>query len=83
MDALEGEAHLVRDFKENDEVEVEVGGIVPDVGFTHSTNSIFFRTLELYWHTKTLVALGMLPKDEDFGNIKSRMEALEIQNAYI
>jgi hypothetical protein len=42
MDALEGETRLVRDFKEDDEVEVEVGGIVPDVGCTRSRNSIFF-----------------------------------------
>jgi len=66
MAALEGEAHLVHDFKEADEVEAEVCGIVPKVGCTCSKKSIFFRKIELYWHTKTLVPLGLLPKDEDF-----------------
>jgi hypothetical protein len=78
MDALEKETRLVKDFKDVDKVKVEVGDIVPDVGCTQSKNSIFFRTVELYWNTKTLVALGLLPKDEDFRKLKSRMEALEI-----
>jgi hypothetical protein len=51
MATLEGEAHLVHDFKEADEVEAEVCGIVPKVGCTCSKNSILFRTIELYWHT--------------------------------
>jgi hypothetical protein len=46
-------------------------------------NSKFYRTLELYWHTKTMVAIGMLPKEQDFCQLKSRQEALEIQNAYL
>jgi len=30
-----------------------------------------------------MVALGMLPKDEDFRQLKHRMETLEAQNAYL
>jgi hypothetical protein len=60
MDALERETRMVRDFKYDDEVEAEVGGIVLNVGCTRSRNFIFFRTVELYLHTKTLVALGLL-----------------------
>jgi hypothetical protein len=41
MDALERETRLVRDFKDDDEVEAEVGGIVPDVGL-HSLQKFHF-----------------------------------------
>jgi hypothetical protein len=83
MQALEGKLHIVREFKEVDEVEEEVGGLILDMGCTRTKNSIFFCTIELYWHTKTLVALGLFPKDEDFRQLKGCMEALEIQNTYI
>ena len=78
MHALEGEAHLVCDFKEANEVEEEVGDTIPYVGCTRSKNSIFFRMTELYWHTKTLVALGLMSKHEDFRQLKSHLEDLEI-----
>jgi len=78
MHALEGEAPLVHEFKEVDEVDKEVGGIIPYVGCTRSKNSFYFWMIELYWHIKTLVALGLLPKDEEFRQIKGRMEDLEI-----
>jgi hypothetical protein len=83
MSALEAEVRLVREFKDDGEVEYQVGGLIPDLGCTRTRNSKFFRTLELYWHTKTMVALGMLPKDEDFRQLKRRMETLEAQNAYL
>jgi hypothetical protein len=37
-----------------------------------------FRTLEQYWHTKTTVAMGMLLKEQDYYQLKSRKEALEV-----
>lgn len=83
MQTLEEEASLIREFKEANEVDEEAGGLVPGLGCTRTRNSIFFRTVELYWHTKTLVALGLLPKVEDFKQLKGHIEALEIQNAYI
>jgi len=36
--------------------------------------------MALYWHPKTMVELGMLPKDQDFKNLKKSMESLEDQN---
>jgi hypothetical protein len=30
-----------------------------------------------------MVAMGMLPKEQDFRQLKSRKEALEVQNAYV
>jgi hypothetical protein len=66
MHALEAKVKLVREFKEDEEVEHQVGGIILDLGCTRTRNSKFYRTLELYWHTKTMVALGMFPKDEGF-----------------
>jgi hypothetical protein len=83
MSALEAKVRLVREFKDDEDVEHQVGGLIPDLGCTRSRNSKFFHTLELYWHTKTMVALGMLPKDEDFRQLKHRMETLEAQNAYL
>jgi hypothetical protein len=83
MDALEDEAQLVREFKDVEEVETEVGDIILKVGCTRTRNYVFFGTVEIYWHIKTLFSLGLLPKDEDFRKLEGRMEALEFQNSYI
>jgi hypothetical protein len=40
----------------------------------------FHRTIELYWHTKTLVAQDLLPKEKDYRQFGQRLEALEHQN---
>jgi hypothetical protein len=61
-------------------VEEQVGGIILDLGYTRTKNSTFFRTLDLYWHTNTMVALGMFPKDQHFRQLKQRMESLEEKN---
>jgi hypothetical protein len=56
-----------------------VGDIIPNLGCTQTRESKFYRTLELYWHTKTMVAQGMLPKDQDYQYLNN-LEALEDQN---
>jgi len=76
MQELEEEVQLVQKFKEVEKVENEVGGLIPDLGCTKIRNSIFFCTIELYQHTKSLVSLGLFPKDEDFKQLKGCMEAL-------
>jgi hypothetical protein len=83
MPELEDEARQMRWFKEDEEVEEQLGSFIPNLGCTRSRNSIFFQTLELYWHTKTLVAIGILPKEQDFRHLKSKQEALEIQCDYV
>jgi len=65
MATLESKVKLVKEFKDDEEVEQQVGGIISDLGCTRTHKSKFYRTLELYWHTKKMVALEMLPKDED------------------
>jgi hypothetical protein len=66
MIELEEEVHQIREFHDDDEVEAQVGSFILDLGCTRTRNSKFYRTLELYWHTKTMVAMGMLPKEKDF-----------------
>jgi hypothetical protein len=83
MSALEDEVLLVHEFKEDSEVDLKVGRVIPDLGCTKTRNSKFFHTLELCWHVKTMVALDMLPKDEYFHQLKARMEMLEIQMEYM
>jgi hypothetical protein len=83
MSALEVEVCLACEFKEDVEVDFQVGGVILELGCSRTKNSKFFHTLELYWHVKTMVALGMLPKDEDFFQLKSIMEMLESQNEYL
>jgi len=55
-----------------------VGSIIPNLGCIGTHRSKFYKTLELYWHTQTMVALGMLPKDEDLCELKHHMETLEV-----
>jgi hypothetical protein len=85
MQGLEEEVFLTREFKDDEEVEFQVWGLIPnlDLGCTRTMNSKFFRTLELYWHMKTMVALGMIPKEEGVCHLKGRLKALETQNACI
>jgi hypothetical protein len=78
MLSLEAEFKLVGDFNDEEEVEHQVGGIIQNLGCTKTENSKFYMTLELYWHIKMMVALGMLPKDQEFWQLKRRMEALEV-----
>lgn len=76
MLALEAKVRLARKFKEDVEVDFQVGGLIPELGCSRTKNSKIFHTLELYWHTKMMVALGMLPKHEDFCQLKSKMKML-------
>ena len=57
MPALEVEVRLANEFKDNEEIEQQVRGIIPNLVYTRTHNSQFHRTLELYWHNKTIVAL--------------------------
>jgi hypothetical protein len=79
MTALEVEVRLVREFKEDAEINFQVGG----ARLYQNQKLKFFHTLELYWHVKTMVALGMLPKGKDFRQLKGKMEMLEIQDEYL
>jgi len=63
MSILKEEVRMVWAYKGDEEVEEKMGGIIPYLGCTRTGNLKNCRTLELYWHTKTMVALGMLPND--------------------
>jgi hypothetical protein len=83
MLALEVEVRLVMKFKDDEEIEQQVGGLISDLSCTRTHSSKFFYTLELYWHIKTMVALGMFPKDEYSPKLKHRVETLEEKKAYL
>jgi hypothetical protein len=55
----------------------QVGEIVPDLGYTRNRDIKFHRIVELYWHAKTMVAQGMLPKEQDYRKFVHRLETLE------
>lgn len=65
------------EFKDDEEVDFQVDGLIPNLGCTRTKNSKLLCTMELYWHTKMMVSLGMFPKEEDFLQLKGHMEALE------
>jgi hypothetical protein len=48
MSSLEAEVHLIMEFKDDEEVKFQVGGLIPDLGCTRTRNSKLFCTLELY-----------------------------------
>jgi hypothetical protein len=78
MSALEDEVRLSCEFKEDSEVDFQVGRVISDLGCTSTRNSKFFHTLEIYWHVKMMVSFGMFPKDKDIHQLKGRMEMLKI-----
>jgi hypothetical protein len=78
MSALKDEFFLVHEFKEDVKVDFQVRGMITELIFFKTRKSKFFHTLELYWHVKTMVSLKILPKDEDFHQLKGRMEMLEV-----
>ena len=63
MHQLEDEVMLNRSYQENVDMDEKVGEIVPDLGYTKNRDTKFHHTVELYWHAKTMVAQGMLPKE--------------------
>ena len=63
MDVFEEEVKLVRAYFEYNEVERQAQRIFLELSFSRYRDFHFYRNLELYWHTKTMVALGMCPKD--------------------
>jgi hypothetical protein len=77
---VEEEVRLAHACREDDEVDEQVGDIVPDLGCTRNRDTKFHRTVELYWHVKTMVATGMLPKEHDYKKLIQRLEDLEGQN---
>jgi hypothetical protein len=80
MDSIEEDVRIVHVYREDAEVDEEVGGIVPDLGCTRNKDAKFNRTVELYWHVKIVVALGMLPKEKEYMKLIQCLEALEGQN---
>jgi hypothetical protein len=54
-----------------------VGEIFLDLGCTRNRDTKFHRTMELYRHAKTMVAQGVLPKEQDYMKFRQRLKALE------
>jgi hypothetical protein len=44
MSTLEAEVHLIREFKDDELVELQVGGLIPDLGCTIIRDSKLFFT---------------------------------------
>jgi hypothetical protein len=42
-------------------VDMQVGRVILDLGCTRNRDSKFHRTVDLYWHVKTLMAQSMKP----------------------
>jgi len=80
MQPLEEDINIIHTYHEDKEVGAQVGDIFLDLGCTQSRESKFYQTLELYQDTKTMVAHGMLPKDQDYKQFKQHLEALEDHN---
>jgi hypothetical protein len=79
MKDLENEVFQIKEFQEDEDVEVQVEGFILDMGCDRTKNSNLYHTLELYWHTKIMVVMGMLPKEKDFFHLKRRHESLDIK----
>jgi hypothetical protein len=71
MQELEAKVRQIREFKEDEEVEFHVGVCIPDLGCTRTKNLKFYRTLEIYWHTKTMETIGMLPNSQGLSPAKN------------
>jgi hypothetical protein len=83
MEEKEEEFLQLRQFHDDEDFEAHIGRLNPYMGFSHTRSSKLYRTLELYWKTKTLVFMGLLPKEKYFRKMKNRHKALEIQTAYV
>jgi hypothetical protein len=54
-----------------------VGEIFLDLAYTKNRDTKFHCTMDLYWHAKTMVAQGVLPKEKDYMKFRQRLKALE------
>jgi hypothetical protein len=46
-------------------VDGRVGDIIPNLGCTINRDTKFYRTVELYWHVKAMVAQGRMPQERE------------------
>jgi len=57
--------------------------MVANLGFSRYRDTKFYKKLELYWHTKTMVSQGMFPKYLDYRQVKQQLEALEEKTNFL
>jgi hypothetical protein len=77
---IEKDVKVVRVYVEDSEVDNQVAPFVLDLGSSIARDTKFFRTIEIYWHTKDFVAHTMLAKELEFKASRQRMEAIEVEN---
>jgi hypothetical protein len=70
MHPLEEDVNLIRAYKEDEYVDMQVPDIVPNMSCTQNSDTKFHKTMELYWHTNTMVSQGILQKDQDYRQFK-------------
>jgi hypothetical protein len=80
MHPIEGEVKIIRAYQDDEEIDRQVGDIILDLGCTRNRDTKFHHTIELYWHTKTMVSQAQLPNEKYYMQLCQRLEALEHQN---
>jgi hypothetical protein len=77
MHNIEEDVKVIRVYVENSKVDNKASLFVLDLGSSIARNTKFFRTIELYWHTKDFIAQEMLAKELGFKVLRKRIEAIK------
>jgi hypothetical protein len=80
METLEEEVWLSQAYQEENEVKEQVREIITHLGLSNTKDTKFYCMVELYWHDKTMLANGILPKEQDYRKFIQQLVALEEQN---
>jgi hypothetical protein len=79
LELVKADVHLERALVNEEEVDEEFTHWILDTGTSHSRETKYHRTIDLYWHVKTLLGKVMTERSTAFNEILLQMEYLQLQ----
>jgi hypothetical protein len=79
MDAVEADVRVLRKFISDDEVKETTNSWVPDTGFVRGRSSQYLKTVDIYWHLKTLMGRVLLDHHEARQEVLLQLDDMQLQ----
>lgn len=79
LELVEADVWLDQILVQNEEIDAELSPWIPDTGTSHSKETKYHRTIDLYWHMKTLLGKVMTERNTTYSEILLQMEYLQLQ----
>jgi hypothetical protein len=79
MDLAEADVHVLRRFIPDDEVRETTSSWVPDTGTFRGWTSQYLKTMDIYWHLKTLMGQVLLDHHEARQEVLLQLDDVQLQ----